>query len=181
MNKGVFIDRDGTINKEVKYLADPSKFEFIPGALDALLRLQKKGYKLILVTNQAGVAKGKLTLRQLDLIHLKMLGLMQKAGVHFTKEEIYICPHREEEDCECRKPKIKSLLHAQIKYGLDPKLCFMVGDKTSDIEAGKRAGYGTILVSTGYGGKDGKYQVEPDYAASDLLAASKIILNNADV
>jgi D-glycero-D-manno-heptose 1,7-bisphosphate phosphatase len=176
MQKGVFIDRDGTLNKEVEYLSNPSHLEFLPGSLSALKLLQENGYKLILVTNQAGIAKGKITFEQLYAIHDKMLAHMHEEGIEFTKKEIYFCPHHEDEKCDCRKPNVKNFKHAEKQFNLDPKKCYVIGDKTSDIEAGKRGGYVSILVKTGYGGKDGKYPSKPDFIAKDLLTAAEMII-----
>lgn len=178
MAKAVFIDRDGTINKEVEYLNDPSRLSFIGGALEALLLLQEHGFKIILVTNQAGIAKGKITFEQLESIHGKMLAEMRAAGIGITEKEVYFCPHREEEKCECRKPNVKNFKHAEKRFGLEPEKCYVIGDKTSDIEAGRRGGYKTILVKTGYGGRDRKYPVRPGHVAENLLEAAKIIVNN---
>lgn len=178
MTKAVFIDRDGTINQEVEYLNDPDRFEFIPGALDAILMLENAGYRIILVTNQAGIAKGKITFEQLNAIHSKMLSLMKKYGIKITEKEIFFCPHHEDELCACRKPNVKNFKDAELKFGLNSKHSYVVGDKTSDIEAAKRGGYKSILVKTGYAGKDGKYSAQPDFTADNLLSAAKIILNN---
>ncbi|MFH1258037.1 MAG: HAD family hydrolase [Candidatus Micrarchaeota archaeon] len=179
MSKGVFIDRDGTINKEVEYLNDPEKLAFIEGSLEALLMLQNRGYKLILVTNQAGIAKGKITFGQLERIHSKMLSLMKQEGITLSNEDIYFCPHHADEKCDCRKPNVKNFKHAEAKFKLDPSKCWVVGDKTSDVEAARRGGYKSILVKTGYGGKDGRFGTKPDFIAENLLEAAKIIINNA--
>ncbi|MFH1750955.1 MAG: HAD-IIIA family hydrolase [Candidatus Micrarchaeota archaeon] len=179
MVKGVFIDRDGTINKEVEYLNDHERFEFIEGSLDALIMLQSRGFKLILVTNQSGIANGKISWPQLEAIHRKMLSMMKAKGINITSKEIFLCPHHAGELCACRKPNVKNFKEAQAQFALDPKECYVVGDKTSDIEAARRGGYRSVLVKTGYGGMDGTYDAKPDFVAKDLLEAAKMIIKEA--
>ncbi|MEK6954530.1 MAG: HAD family hydrolase [Candidatus Micrarchaeota archaeon] len=176
MSKAVFIDRDGTLNEEVHYLSDPDKFSLIKGSLEGLKILTKAGYRIILVTNQAGIAKGKLTLLQLEAIHSRMQRILSRNGIALSPEEIFFCPHRGEDNCGCRKPNVKNFKEAQKRFNLDPAKSYVIGDKTSDLEAGRRGGYATILVKTGYGGTDAKYDVLPDFIAKDLLEAAKFII-----
>ncbi|MFH0971167.1 MAG: HAD family hydrolase [Candidatus Micrarchaeota archaeon] len=176
MSKAVFLDRDGTINEEVEYLNDHNKFRFMPGSIKALEMLQKNGYRIILVTNQSGIAKGKISKEQLKKIHDEMKSHLSIVnGIPISDEEIYHCPHNASDKCDCRKPNVKNFKEAEKKYKIDPSKSYVIGDKTSDIEAGRRGGYKTILVQTGYAGKDGKYEVKPDFVAKDLLHAAKII------
>lgn len=178
MGKAVFIDRDGTLNEEVHYLSDPDKFSFIKGSIEALQLLQTHSYRIILITNQAGIAKGKITMEQLERIHRRMQKQLTRNGIALPDEDIKFCPHSEEERCECRKPNVKNFKDAERKYQLHREKCWVIGDKTSDIAAGRRGGYRTILVQTGYAGKDAKYPDTPDFSAENLLEAAKIIMEN---
>ncbi len=175
--KAVFIDRDGTINEEVSYLNDPDRFAFISGALEGLRLLQEARYRIIIVTNQSGIARGKISPEQLDRIHIRMRKGLVKNGIAIGDEEIYFCPHMTDERCECRKPNVRSFKDAETKFKLDADKCYVVGDKTSDIEAGKRGGYKTILLETGYAGRDGMYKAEPDFRVKNLLEAAKLIIS----
>jgi len=179
MAKAVFIDRDGTINEEVNYLNDHAKMLLMEKSVEGLQLLQKNGYKIIIVTNQSGIAKGKITEVQLEQIHGKIRkALTLKHGIVF--EEIFVCPHSSEDNCDCRKPKTKSIEESKKKYGLKLEECYVVGDKTSDVEMGKRAGCKTVLLKTGYGGKDGKYSAVPDFVAENLFEAAKIITKKGE-
>jgi histidinol-phosphate phosphatase family protein len=176
MKKAVFIDRDGTINEEKGYLNNLGDFLLFEKTHKALKALKKAGYKLILITNQSGLSTGMVELKNLNKIHRKMIKELKASGAEL--DDIYVCPHSPEDNCECRKPKTKLVFEAKEKYGLNLKDCWVIGDKTSDIEMGKRAGCRTVLLKTGYGGKDGKYAVTPDFVAEDIFQASKIIKKN---
>lgn len=169
----VFIDRDGVINKEVSYLSRVADFEFIPNAVEALRILSNAGYKLIIVTNQSGVARGFFSEEQLSEIHEYMINELKKSKIRIDK--IYVCMHHPNDKCDCRKPEIGLLKEAEKEFNIDLKKSFFIGDKTIDIETGKKAGCKTILVKTGYGGKDKEYDVFPDYSAVDLLEAAGFI------
>ncbi|MEJ2252598.1 MAG: D-glycero-beta-D-manno-heptose 1,7-bisphosphate 7-phosphatase [Candidatus Lokiarchaeota archaeon] len=149
--KAIFLDRDGVINKEVNYLSNPKDFEFIPGSIKALRRLQEIGYKLIVITNQSGLARGYFTVETLNKIHNKMKRILRENNVILT--DIFICPHHPDITgiCECRKPKPGLLIQAKQKYNIDLKNSYMVGDTLKDIQAGKNAGCKTIFVLTGHG------------------------------
>lgn len=174
MHKAVFLDRDGVINKEVGYLDNPGKFEFLPRAIQALKKLSDSEYKIVVVTNQSGVARGYFTKEILGRIHDKMRDLLKVEGVSI--DGIYYCPHHLDEGCSCRKPETGLIIKASKELDIELNGSFFIGDTTVDILTGKNAGLKTILVETGYGGKDGRVNIKPDYTASDLLAAAEIIL-----
>lgn len=175
MNKNiaVFLDRDGVINKEVSYLSRVEDFEFIPNAVEALKILSGTAYKLIIITNQSGVARGFFSSEQLSKIHEHMLGEFHKNRIKIDK--IYVCMHHPDAKCGCRKPAIGLLKEAERDFNIDLKKSYFIGDKNSDIKTGKDAGCKTILVKTGYCGSDKEYEVLPDYLAEDLLDAVKFI------
>ncbi len=171
----VFLDRDGTINEEVEYLHDPKKFRLLPNALEGLKKLQNMGYRLVVVTNQGGIGLGYYTEEDFYRVNREMFRQLAPAGVRIDK--IYFCPHSLSENCSCRKPNIGLLQRAVEDLNIDLTHSFMIGDKTIDLETGRRAGVRTILLQTGHAGSDALYRVTPDYVARDLLDAAEWILH----
>ncbi len=174
--RAVFLDRDGTINEEVAYLADPARFRLLPGAAEALARLAAAGFLLAVVTNQAGVARGLFGLDTLEAIHRRMREELAAAGVALAA--VRYCPHHPEHgvgafriDCACRKPKPGMILDLAAELGVDLAGSFMIGDKAADVEAGLRAGCRAILVRTGYG-RGEERQCDPRAVVRDDLAAA---------
>ncbi|MFH1788510.1 MAG: D-glycero-beta-D-manno-heptose 1,7-bisphosphate 7-phosphatase [Candidatus Altiarchaeota archaeon] len=174
MSKAVFMDRDGVIIKEVGYLSNQDEIEFFPNSVAALKRLSCSEYKLVVVTNQSGVGRGMFTEKTLNVIHDKIRFMLEKEGVEL--DGIYYCPHHPDDGCPCRKPGTALLEKAMKELDISSKGSYFIGDATSDIECGRKIGLTTILVETGYAGRDGRYSVQPDFVASDLLAAAEIIL-----
>jgi len=143
--RGVFVDRDGTINMEKDHLYRIDDFQFIPGALEALRRLTDAGIKVIIVSNQAGIAKGLYTESDFAVLTRYMLEKMTDFGI--TISDVLYCPHHPEAanvayklDCDCRKPKPGLLRRAMSREGLAAEALAMIGDKNSDIEAGRAVG-----------------------------------------
>lgn len=154
--RAVFLDRDGTINVEKHYLHKVEDFEFIPGASEAIKRLKEAGFVVVVVSNQAGVARGFFDEQAVELLHRHMQAELAKIGTSI--DAFYFCPHHPEEGlgrykvaCDCRKGEPGMLLQAAEDLGIDLHRSFMVGDKVADIEAGRRAGCESVLVLTGYG------------------------------
>ena len=184
-NCGVFLDRDGTINQEMNYLNDIAQFVLIDGAARGVQLLNQAGLKVIVITNQAAVARGYLTEQGLNSIHRAM---QDKLRIHHaTVDAIYYCPHHPTEgaapyrrQCECRKPNPGMLTRAAEELDVDLHRSFVVGDKLSDLQAGHRVGCETILVRTGYGCEVEQtlagQPVQPDFVAANLLEASEWIL-----
>ena len=154
--RAIFLDRDGVINIEVEYLSDPKNFEFIEGSVEALRILKQKGFILIIITNQAGIARGYYTKEALNEIHKKMNRLLKEQDV--VLDDIFYCPHHPDFTgaCDCRKPKPGMILKAKEKYNIDLQNSYMVGDTLRDIESGLAANCKTVLVLTGYGEKERK-------------------------
>ncbi len=173
VSQAVFLDRDGVINKEVEYLHEPEKFKLLPNVLEGLKLLQDMDYKLIIITNQTGIGLGYFTKEDFYKVNRKMFKEISKKDIIIDK--IYFCPHSLTEKCNCRKPKTGLFERAKQELNIDMEHSFMVGDKTEDILAGKNAGVKTILVKTGHAGKDGNYDVKPDFVADNLLNAAKTI------
>ncbi len=146
--KVIFLDRDGVINRKppkADYVKRWEEFEWLPGAKEALAALREKGYKVILITNQAGIARGLMTEDDLATIHARMTEGIRETGGDI--EAIYHCPHGWDEGCECRKPKPGMLFQAQRDYGLDLSKVLYIGDDPRDVEAGNAAGCKMAVVS----------------------------------
>lgn len=143
--QAIFLDRDGTIICDVGYPADPGQVRLLPGVGDALKRLQEQGFFLVLVSNQSGIGRGWVTEGQAERVHQKVVSCLAGYGVQL--DAAYYCPHTPEQKCICRKPSPGMLLQAAEDLKVDLAQCFLVGDKQSDISAGKQAGCHTILLA----------------------------------
>ena len=156
LKKAIFLDRDGVINKEVDHLSDPKDFEFIDGSIEALKLLKQKNFLLIVITNQAGIARGFFTEETLKKIHDKMIKILKQNNLRL--DDIYYCPHHPEftGPCDCRKPKPGMILKAKIKHNIDLTNSFMVGDTLNDIQTGRAVDCKTVLLLTGYGTEEQK-------------------------
>jgi UDP-glucose 4-epimerase len=171
----IFLDRDGTINEDPGYLSDPSMVKLLPGAGEALARLKKAGYLLIVVSNQSGVARGLIPLEKLALIHQRMDELLAPFGAKIDHYEL--CTHHPDEQCECRKPKPRLLLDSGARLGVDFSRSYMVGDRDSDIGAGKAAGCkAAVFLRTNLEDK-GFHLSEADFSANTLTEATDWILS----
>jgi D-glycero-D-manno-heptose 1,7-bisphosphate phosphatase len=180
----VFLDRDGTIVREVEYLRSPRELRLLPHAGEAIRRLNEAGFAVVVVTNQSGIARGLLTEDDLAEIHAVLRRRLARRGARL--DAIYSCPHhpagaRREyrRRCRCRKPAPGMLLRAAEDLDLDLAECCAIGDGERDVEAGRRAGCRTVLVRTGYGaetearlGRD----LGADHIADDLSGAVEWIL-----
>jgi UDP-glucose 4-epimerase len=159
--KAIFLDRDGTLNSDPGYIKDPSAFELFPGVPQALKRLQDAGYLLIVVSNQSGVGRGIIRLRELRSVHEKLDRLLAAEGVRI--HHYALCFHRPEENCDCRKPKPKLILDSAERYAIDLDRSYMIGDKEIDLECGRSAGVrGSFLVGTGYGSEESMREADRD-------------------
>ncbi len=175
----VLLDRDGTVNVERHYIADPKLVELFPGTASALRDLRAHGFGLAVITNQAGVARGKITPAQLEQVHARLVQLLADEGV--TLDGIYFCPHGPDEGCDCRKPLPGMIHQAARDLHFDPAEAFMVGDKGIDIDAGRNVGATTVLVRTGYGAEtERENRTSPHFIADDLPAAARWILARAE-
>jgi len=142
--KVFFLDRDGIINKDIGYLHDIDKFEFVDGIVEVLQEIQKKGFKLIIVTNQSGIGRGYYSLAKYQLFNDLLIKKLKSVGINIL--DVFYCPHTPEDLCECRKPKPGLINMASSKYQIDKTKSWMLGDKISDIESANNASiYKTIL------------------------------------
>lgn len=180
-----FLDRDGVINEEVDLLKKKEQLKLIQGAAEGIKMLNEKGVLAIIVTNQPVVARNLVTEEQLLQIHRALLRMLEEKGA--VIDALYYCPHHPERnhpeannpkyrrECTCRKPNTGMIEQAAKTFKIDTKNSYVVGDKTSDAKLGKNAGCTTMLVSTGYGGKDGKHAIKADYNCSNLREACRLI------
>ena len=171
--RAVFNDRDGTITEDIGYVHKIEDFKFIKNAVKGLKLL--KDYKLFIVTNQSGIGRGHYTLKDFNNFNNHLINELNKNNIKIQKT--YYCPHKQEENCSCRKPKIRFLKEAEEEYGIDLKKSYVIGDKKVDVELGRNANCSSILVLTGDGKKTRK-EVKPDFTAKDLLEAAKWIIKN---
>ena len=179
ISPAAFIDRDGTLIVDKHYLADPDKIEFIPGSLDAVLKLKECGYKIIIISNQSGVARGFFPTDAVERVHGRLWDLMIDAGCE--PDDILYCPYHPDGDVPeytrehfWRKPRPGMIEDAAIRLNIDIKRSLMIGDKLSDVQCGQVAGAIPILVRTGKGAETEKeYPPEPypkPYYICDTLA-----------
>lgn len=185
--QAVFLDRDGVINEEVDLLHRASDLRLVPGSARAIRRLNLSGIPAIVVTNQPVVARNLCSEEELGEIHAALERLLfREAGARL--DALYYCPHHPETHhpdgnpayrvpCACRKPNPGMLLQAARDFHLDLARCVLIGDSTRDVETGRRAGTCTVLVQTGYGGRDGRFPARPDRTFRDLEEAVAAILD----
>lgn len=176
--RAVFIDRDGVIIRDAEYLSDPAGIRVIAGAPLALALLKKAGFKLVVVTNQSGVARGYYSVATLNRIHAALKRRLAGKGARW--DALYFSPHGPDSASVMRKPKPGMLLAAKRRFRLDMKASWMIGDKTSDIECARRAGVRSVLVRTGKGGKDRAYKAKPHAIKKDILAAAGWIIAHSE-
>lgn len=168
--KAVFLDRDGTIIKNVPYLNDPERIEFLPYVLEGLKILISNGFNLFIVTNQSGVSRGFIKLKELEEIHKRIKNILKKEGIKI--KDIVYCPHLPENNCNCRKPKTGLIEILIKKYKIDLKKSYLIGDKDEDILLAKNMGIKSISVSD-------KINVEPDFIAKNFKEAVLWIIKDS--
>lgn len=182
--KCLFVDRDGTLNKYVGLLTAAEALELEEKVAKAIQLAHKKGYLVIVITNQPVIARNLCTLEELERIHNKLETMLGEKGAFL--DAIKYCPHHPDKgypeerreykiNCRCRKPGIALIEQAADEFNIDLTKSYMAGDTTTDIRTGKNAGLKTILVQTGEAGKDGKYPDKPDKIVPDLLTAVQMM------
>lgn len=182
----VFIDRDGTISEEVGYVNHPSRFQIYPYSFEAIKLLNEHGWLAIVVTNQAGVARGYFSEDAVKQIHQQLYQKMVEASARL--DAIYYCAHHPTVgeppyrlDCTCRKPKAGLIERAAKDFEIDLPSSWMIGDRYSDIELARNAGVKSAFVLSGYGRGEWEYQragwkQQPDLVSEDLLQCVRSIL-----
>jgi D-glycero-D-manno-heptose 1,7-bisphosphate phosphatase len=184
--RAIFMDRDGTVCEEVGYVNHVDRVRLLPRSAAAIRAANEAGFQTVVVTNQAGVARGYFAESLVDEAHDRVRELLAAEGARL--DGIYYCPHHPEvgapayrKTCTCRKPSPGMLERARDEMGIDLQTSYMVGDTVKDLGAGRRAGTTSVLVLTGYGKGELEYQshewtVRPDHVATDLLDAVQWIL-----
>jgi len=186
LRTAVFLDRDGTINREVTHIKSPDQLELLPGAAAAIRRLNHNGTLAVVITNQPVVARGDVSFEELNRIHARLESRLGAGGAFL--DGLYFCPHHPDKGfagevaelkgpCHCRKPETGLIDQACRDLGIGRKDSWMVGDTTSDVEVGRRAGLRTVLLRSGHAGSDATYAIRPDYIAPHLADAVEWILS----
>ena len=182
LKKVVFLDRDGTINRDsADYIKSRTEFEFIPGSINAIRNLTFHGFSIFVITNQSALARQYLSLDELAAMHAMMCRAVADVGGKIT--DIFFCPHLPDDGCDCRKPAPGLIHQACLKYSVEPADAVMIGDSAKDIACGLNAGCGkTVLVKTG---KDPdvekelkRKQIKAGFVAADLMEAADWIVAN---
>jgi len=185
-SKAIFMDRDGTISEEVGYVNHVDRFQLLPKTIEAIRLINQSDFKAIVVTNQAGVARGYFPEDLVQKVHTKMYRLLEDGGAHLDK--VYYCPHHPHVgidkyriDCNCRKPKPGMLEKAAEEFLINFSESYIIGDKYTEISLGYKIGATSILVLTGYGRGElelysSKWEKKPHFVAEDLLTAINWIL-----
>jgi D,D-heptose 1,7-bisphosphate phosphatase len=148
MGKAIILDRDGVINKDTRYAHKIEDFELLEGTVEGLKKLQKEGYKLVIITNQAGIGRGYYTEEDFYNFNNYLIKKLKEKGIRIGKT--YFCPHHPKENCDCRKPKPGMIKKAEKDFDLDLSKCWLIGDKLSDIKAGENAGCKSLLIDSEY-------------------------------
>jgi D-glycero-D-manno-heptose 1,7-bisphosphate phosphatase len=191
MRRAVFIDRDGTISEEVGYINHPSRFRVFPYAAAAIKHLNDAGWLAIVVTNQAGVARGYFSEDMIQTVHAEMKKELENGGARL--DAVYYCAHHPSVgeppyrfDCDCRKPKPGLISRAARDFDIDLAGSWMVGDRYSDVELARNAGVQSMFVLSGYGRGEWEHQrstwtEQPDLVAENLLEAVRVIAAEEDL
>jgi D-glycero-D-manno-heptose 1,7-bisphosphate phosphatase len=168
----IFLDRDGTLMRDVDYCGDPAQVEIFPGAAETLRKLKQAGYKLIIITNQSGIGRGYFSEDDYRAVEAEFLRQLGEDLIDAT----YYCPDLPEAHSPRRKPAPGMIFEAQRDHHLDLTGSYFIGDKTTDIACGRNAGVRTILVQTGYGAHE--LDTQADCIVRDLTHAAEIILES---
>ncbi len=182
LQKVVFLDRDGVINHDSPdYIKSWAEFKFLPGSIEAIKHLTINGFETIIISNQSAVNRGLITIEGLEHIFSMIKKITENYGGKI--KDVFFCPHRPDESCDCRKPNPGLIYKAEKKFRIDLSTAYMVGDSTKDVECGKRSGCGnTVLVKTGNGFSAEKQLSEkkifPDHTAENLLEATNWIIGH---
>jgi len=170
VKKAVFLDRDGTLIKEKFFIKNPKEVELEKHTIEALSLLKEKGFLFVVISNQSGISRGILSMKEVERVNHQIQKLLAKEDIEIL--DFMICPHLPEHNCPCRKPNPGMILNAAEKHKIELSRSYMIGDKCIDVEAGKRAGVAaSILVLTGYGRQEIS-RCKTDFYARDLLDAA---------
>jgi len=185
LQRCIFLDRDGTINRLHGFISHAEQMELLDGVAEAIAKINQSKFLCCVITNQPVVARGECSLETLAAIHNRMETLLGRQGAYIDR--IYFCPHHPDKgfagevsalkiNCCCRKPKIGMLQRAAEELHIDLEASYFIGDSTVDLQTAKNAGMKGILLQTGECGRDGKYDIKPDAVYPDLLTAINSIV-----
>lgn len=170
MNKAIFLDRDGTINIDYGYVHKISEYKYISGAIEGLKILHNLGYVLIVITNQSGIGRGYYTLKEFNKLNEYMLKDLKQYGINISK--VYMCPHIDADNCNCRKPKLELFYRAIKEFDIDINNSYAIGDKERDLSICKSENIKGILLTN---------TVNNDYICKkNLLEAANYIKNGVN-
>ena len=178
MTKAVFLDRDGTLNKDPApgYVHKIEDFELLPGVIEGL-KMLRDDFIFIIITNQSGIGRGYYTEEDFFAFNNLLVETLAKEGIII--QATYFCPHLREENCDCRKPNTKNIDISVNKYNINKAESWMIGDHPSDIQLGINAGIKTVFLLTGHGLKHTddlkERNITPTFIAEDFLTAAKFI------
>ncbi len=171
----IFLDRDGTIIEDNGYISNPLNIVFYPNSFEALQILQEH-FLLFIITNQSGISKGLITGNEVEEVNKHIIGVLKARGI--TIYDLFCCPHKNEDNCECKKPKPYFIHHAAGLYNIDLTKSFMVGDHPSDIQCGINGGVTPIYLLSGHGRKH-RNEMNSDFKiCENILEASKYIMKS---
>ncbi len=177
LKPAVFLDRDGVVIEDTHYVHSIDRVRLIPGSAEAIAALNQAGWSVVIVTNQAGIARGLFSIETIQQIHKHLAELLHGYGAHI--DGMYYCPHHPagelaeyRRDCDCRKPKPGMLVQAAKELSLDLTRSWMIGDRVSDLQAGASVGCRTVLVRTGYGNLANPVELDRDSLKLELIAAN---------
>ena len=179
----VFLDRDGTLNRDTGYIKSPQELDLLPGVIDAVARLNRAGARVVLVTNQSAIARGFITVDQLKTIHSVLLARLEAGGARL--DAIYYCPHHPDDGCRCRKPQPAMIHRAAVDLNLDLSRTYVIGDQSRDLEVARQVGARGILVLSGQTRRETigdiqRHGVSPDFIADDLWDAVEWIFGEVN-
>ena len=166
----ILLDRDGTLITEQAYLKDPRKVRLLPGVTQGLRALARGGFPLVLITNQSGVGRGILTLKDLEAIHARLQGLLEQEDA--ALDAIYFCPHHPDDGCRCRKPNVGMVERAVSELQLDLRRSYLIGDHARDIQLAHRVGAKAILLTPGPVDAQALDRLKVEQAMPDAMAKS---------
>jgi len=187
LSRAIFIDRDGTLNEDIGYVATPDELILYPWAAAAVRLVNESGFKAIVITNQSGIARGMYSEQTLGAIHARMITELAREEARI--DAVYYCPHHPDigavdyrKACDCRKPRTGMLDAAAREHNIDLTRSFVIGDKSSDILLARNSGARSTLVLTGYGretlAQPERWPCRPSAVAENLLQAVKQILDS---
>jgi D-glycero-D-manno-heptose 1,7-bisphosphate phosphatase len=184
MHPGLFLDRDGTINEELHFISSPDQLTLITGSAEAIRQANHFGFKVVVISNQSGVARGFMTEENVRTVNAVLVSMLFNEDASI--DGVYYCPHHPEaedirykKNCDCRKPNTGMLVQAAKEHDIDFRKSFVIGDRIADMKAGNDVGAASILVRTGYGAEtiallpDSDARVE--YVAENLLDAVQFV------